>query len=415
MLVLMLVFSGSIGLHRDLLNPNYSPVLAAVVCGVFSGALAFAMAEIVGWLVGRVSPSKLVELQDLDHPILKQLREEAPGTWEHSRAAANLAEAAAAAIGADSLLVRVGAYVHDAGKALNPAYFIENQSTLSVSNPHEGIEPEVSADCIFDHVREGVELLRKRRVPEALVEFAYTHHGTSLLEYFWVKTMQAGNPKGFKEKAFHYPGMKPRTRETAILMIVDAVEAASRTIKEPAKHKFESLIQRIVFTKLAQGQLDDCGLTLADLKIVTTTLTDSLVNMYHARIEYPWQMSTTTQTGPQQMTASGPQALARESGPQAAPGTGRVTPVPAVAREAEAQPAVAPAGSSPIIELDEPKQAEAGQAAPSTPRPSESDVRTSSAGATTLRDTLPEAAADDEFAAPLAGPPNPLGQTKDRI
>jgi putative nucleotidyltransferase with HDIG domain len=290
LVVLMLVFAGAINV-QDLLNPDYSAGLASVVGGVFSGLLAFALAEPVGWLTGRVSPAKLVELQDLDHPILKQIRDEAPGTWEHSRAAANLAEAAAAAIGADSLLVRVGAYVHDAGKALSPGYFIENQSALGITNPHDELEPEVSADCIFDHVREGMTLLRKHHVPEAIVEFAYTHHGTSLLEYFWVKNMRAGNPQDLKERAFHYPGMKPQSRETGILMIVDAVEAASRTIKEPAKHKFEGLVQKIVFTKLAQGQLDDSGLTLAQLKRVIVTLVDSLVNMYHARIEYPWQQT----------------------------------------------------------------------------------------------------------------------------
>lgn len=308
LLLLMLVFSGTINVHRELLNPDYSAVLAAVVNGVFSGIVAFLLIEPLGWLIGRVSPTKLIELQDLDNPILKQIRDEAPGTWEHSRAVANMAEAAAAAIGADSLLVRVGAYVHDAGKSLNPAYFIENQTALAITNPHDDIDPEVSADCIFDHVLEGTELLRKHRVPEAIVEFAYTHHGTGLLDYFWFRNMQAGNPKELREKSFRYPGMRPRNRETGILMIVDGIEAASRTIKEPLKHKFEGLVERIIYGKLAQGQLDKCGLSLEDLKTINVTLVDLLVNMFHARIEYPWQRTTITQTGPQSVFQSGQHA-----------------------------------------------------------------------------------------------------------
>lgn len=349
LLVLMLVFAGTINVHREILNPDYSAVLAAVVCGVFSGVVAFLLVEPVGWLIGRVSPSKLIELQDLDHPILKQIRDESPGTWEHSRAAANLAEAAAAAIGADSLLVRVGAYVHDAGKSLNPGYFIENQTALGMTNPHNELEPEVSADCIFDHVREGTELLRKHRVPEAIVEFAYTHHGTSLLEYFWVKNMQAGNPKELKEKSFRYPGMRPRSRETGILMIVDAVEAASRTIKEPAKHKFESLVQRIVYTKLNQGQLDACGLTLADLKAVSTTLVDSLVNMYHARIEYPWQrtITTTQQTGPHSIHDTGSSASITQTGTRT---VANETPIPVSPPVRETPPSASQSGDVVPIE-----------------------------------------------------------------
>jgi hypothetical protein len=380
LLVLMLVFSGAINVHRDLLNPDYSAVLAAVVCGVVSGAAALGLVDLVGWLVGRVSPGKLVELQDLDHPILKQLRDDAPGTWEHSRAAANLAEAAAAAIGADSLLVRVGAYVHDAGKALNPEYFIENQSALEAPNPHDELAPEVSADCIFDHVREGAALLRKHHVPEAVVEFAYTHHGTGVLEYFWVKAMKAGNPKDLSEKTFRYPGMRPRTRETGILMLVDAVEAASRTIKDPSKQKLESLVQRIVFSKLAQGQLDECGLTASDLKSITTTLVESLVNMYHARIEYPWQQ-TTTQTGPQPATTTtGPLALAVEPSPtgDSPPRStdrsdeGRATPdsgLPAAADGVTAPPAAPLAPLSLAPHASPPPRAEPPSHAPAGERP----------------------------------------------
>ena len=307
LLVLMLVFDGAINITREVLFPDHSEVLGALVGGVFSGIVAFVLIEPVGWLVGRVSRNRLVDLQDLEHPVLKKIKEEAPGTWEHSRAAANLAEGATAAIGGDALLARVGAYMHDAGKALGPDYFIENQNSLGIENPHDHLAPDKSTKYIFEHVSDGVDLLRRHRVPEAIVEFSYTHHGTSLLEYFWVKNREEGNPKGLKERSFRYPGMKPRTRETGIMMIVDAVEAASRTIKEPTKEKFENLVQRIVFTKLSQGQLDDCGLSLSDLKKVTNTVVESLVNMYHGRIEYQWQRdsASTTDTGSRAVTQTG--------------------------------------------------------------------------------------------------------------
>jgi hypothetical protein len=313
--LMMLVFQGTISAQdlRDLLNPDYSDVLGAFVGGVLSGPIAWALIGPIGALAGMVGRGKLVDLQDLDHPVLKTIRDRAPGSWEHSRAAANLGEAAAAAIGANSLLVRVGAYFHDAGKTEAPEYYIENQAALQVANPHDGLAPEVSAECIFEHVAAGAALLRKHGVPEAIVEFAYTHHGTSLLEYFWFKNMEAGNPHGLRESAFCYPGMKPASRETAIVMIADAVEAASRTVNPPEKHAFESLVQRIVFGKLGQGQLDDCGISLAELKVVVTTMVETLVNAYHARIQYPWQRREET---------TGPQEPATRTGPQAAPQPG---------------------------------------------------------------------------------------------
>jgi putative nucleotidyltransferase with HDIG domain len=318
LLILMLVFNGAINVSRELLFPEHSEVLAALVGGVFSGVTAVILVEPVAWLVGRVSQGKLLDLQNLEHPLLKKIHDETPGTWEHSRAAANLAEAAAAAIGADSLLARVGAYIHDAGKTRSPEFFIENQSAGGKGNPHDTLDPEVSAMHIFDHVTDGVEVLQHYHVPPAIREFAYTHHGTSILEFFWVKNKEKGNPKGLKEKAFRYPGRRPRTRETGIMMIVDAVEAASRTIKEPSKQAFENLVQRIVFTKLNQGQLDTCGLSLSDLKTVTNVLVESLVNMYHNRIEYQWQRDqAVTQTGPQGVTRTGPQTSTVDTGPVA--------------------------------------------------------------------------------------------------
>ena len=139
------------------------------------------------------------------------------------------------------------------------------------------------------HVVTGTKILRDGGIPEPVVEFAYTHHGTQVVEYFWHKCREQGNPKGLTEEHFRYPGMKPQTKETAILMLVDSIEAASRTIEPPEHEKFEEMIQRIIFTKLRGGQLDECGLTLEDLRTLVVRMSDTLVNMFHHRIQYPWQ------------------------------------------------------------------------------------------------------------------------------
>jgi putative nucleotidyltransferase with HDIG domain len=174
----------------------------------------------------------LLDLTDLEQPLLTKMAAEAPGSWEHARAMANLAEAASAAIGADALLTRVGAYYHDLGKTVQPKYFVENLARRA--SPHEELEPDVSADAIMAHVVMGTKILRDGKHPEPVVEFAYTHHGTQVVEYFWHKCQASGNPKGLTEDYFRYPGMKPQTKETAILMLVDSIEAASRTIDPPS-------------------------------------------------------------------------------------------------------------------------------------------------------------------------------------
>jgi putative nucleotidyltransferase with HDIG domain len=293
--VTTLIFSGTLDIHDDLaehLDPRYSLWISALVSGLASGILAWPLTPVMGFFVGEVSRSTLLDLQDLDQRLLALLRERAPGTWEHARAMANLAEAAANAIGTNALLARIGAYYHDIGKSNGPEYFIENQA--GGPNPHDDLKPVESAGRIFRHITEGARILRSEGIPEDVVEFCYSHHGTSLLEYFWHKNMADGNPDNLAEKDFSYPGHKPSTRETGILMVVDAIEAAARTVDVPEKAKFQTLVQQIIFSKLSQGQLDETGLTVADLKIISNTIVDTLVNMYHARIKYPWQ---TTDTG----------------------------------------------------------------------------------------------------------------------
>ncbi|MEM7137159.1 MAG: HDIG domain-containing metalloprotein [Myxococcota bacterium] len=265
-----------------------SILLSTMAGGALAGVLALLLQRVATTALGVVARSRLQELTDVDHPLLRKMAAEAPGSWQHARAMANLAEGAAAAIGADALLTRVGAYYHDLGKTIQPKYFVENLSPGEPS-PHNDLEPDVSADAIMAHVVEGARILRDGGIPEPVVEFAYTHHGTSVIEYFWHKCLEEGNPKGLSDAAFRYPGMRPRTKETAILMLIDAIEAAARTVDDPTREKFEAIVQRVMNVKLRQGQLDECGLTMEDLRILQTSLTDTLCNAYHNRIKYPWQ------------------------------------------------------------------------------------------------------------------------------
>ena len=282
------VLEGAFDPLRDLAKLEGSYLLACVGGGALSGLVASVLRDPAERLLGQVPRDKLLDLTDIEHPLLKKLAHDAPGTWEHSRAMANLAEAAAAAIGADALLTRVGAYFHDLGKSVQPKYFVENLAAGETS-PHDELAPETSADAIMAHVVLGTKMLREAGIPEPVVEFAYTHHGTQLVEFFWYKYREQNEEPELQEDHFRYPGMKPQTRETAILMLVDSIEAASRTVSPPSKDAFEEMIRRVVFAKLRAGQLDHSGLAMEDLHILIDRMATALVNMFHGRIKYPWQ------------------------------------------------------------------------------------------------------------------------------
>jgi putative nucleotidyltransferase with HDIG domain len=273
---------------EDLTSLVDSNLLGAAGGGAAAGLIATVVAPLFERALGEVPRGKLVELTDLNHPLLKRIAEKAPGTWAHSLAMANMAELAATSIGANALLTRVGAYFHDLGKSSAPQYYIENLHPGEPS-PHDSLDPDVSADAIFAHCTEGVRLGRAASIPEPVLDFMHMHHGNGLLEYFWHKNQEQGNPKGLSEKQFRYPGLPPQTKETGILAICDAVEAASRTLKNPSERDLTSLVQRIVFGKLRLGQLDQSGLTSSDLKQLCNSLVDTLKNSFHVRIEYPWQ------------------------------------------------------------------------------------------------------------------------------
>ena len=279
--------------HSPLLSqfddPLRSPVLAACAGGLLSMALTvFGGKSTYQYLLGDITKNRLVELADLSNPLLKQIADKSPGTWQHSLAMANMAEVAANAIGANGRLVRVGAYYHDLGKSLQSNYFIENLQA-GESSPHDRLPPEVSCDAIFAHVTEGVRLGRKAGLPERIIDFMHMHHGDGLLEYFWAKCQEQGNPNNLTAEDFRYPGVRPQSPETAILAICDAVEAASRTLKQPDTHSIRNLVQRIVYGKLHLGQLDDSGLTVAELRRISDSLMETIKHAYHGRIEYPWQ------------------------------------------------------------------------------------------------------------------------------
>ncbi len=295
-IAIMVTFEGSFDWRADLSAPQRSQVIACLGGGLAGGLVAAVFRASAARMLGHVPRERLLDLSDLEQPLLVQLAREAPGTFEHSRAMANLAEQVASAIGVDALLTRVGAYYHDIGKSTQPKYFVENLSPDERS-PHDELDPDVSADAIMAHVVLGAKILREGGVPEPVTEFAYTHHGTQLVEYFWTKCLQSGNPKELSESAFRYPGMRPQTRETAIVMLVDSIEAASRTVDPPDREAFETMIQRIVFTKLKDGQLDESGLGIDDLNVIVNRMADALVNMHHHRIKYQWQAKRAQEFG----------------------------------------------------------------------------------------------------------------------
>jgi putative nucleotidyltransferase with HDIG domain len=290
----------------DLSHGLGSRLLGCLGGGLLTGGLGALLVSPASRILGHVPRERLHDLTDLEQPLLKHMAQHAPGSWEHSRAMANLAEQAASAIGADALLVRVGAYYHDLGKSVRPKFFVENLAP-GEPTPHNELSPEASADVIRAHVVEGTKILREGGIPEPVVEFAYTHHGTQVVEYFWNKCKERCNPNGLTKDDFRYPGMKPQTKETAILMLVDSIEAASRTIDEPDRAQFENMIQRIVFSKLASGQLDDCPLNMKELNTIVSRMAETLVNMHHHRIKYPWQIKQAAQFGiPAQVMSAPP-------------------------------------------------------------------------------------------------------------
>jgi len=258
-------------------------------CAIMAAVLLSGILPFVEWLFDVQTELSLLELGDATHPLLQELVRRAPGTYNHSINVASLGEAAADAIGANGLLVRVGAYFHDVGKMLKPEYFIENQNRRE--NRHDTLLPAMSTLVIIAHVKDGADLARQYGLPQSIIDFIMQHHGTTLVEFFYNQAHQRRrlNPDSgdVDEVSFRYPGPKPQTRESAVLMLADSVESASRTLTDPAPSRIESLVNDIAMNKLMDGQFDESGLTLTELKIVRQQLAMSLTAIYHGRVKYP--------------------------------------------------------------------------------------------------------------------------------
>ncbi len=262
-------------------------------CAVLAALIMTGLLPFIEQLFGVQTDISLLELGDAAHPLLQELARRAPGTYNHSINVASLAEAAAESVGANGLLVRVGAYFHDIGKVFKPGYFIENQGREG--NRHESLAPAMSTLVIIAHVKDGADLARQNRLPKTIVDFIEQHHGTTLVEYFYQQAARQSenDPDGeeVEESSYRYPGPKPQTCEAGVLMIADAVESASRTLVDPTPARIDSLVESIIMKRLLDGQFDDCGLTLLELSRIRDSLVKSLTAVYHSRVKYPDQQT----------------------------------------------------------------------------------------------------------------------------
>jgi cyclic-di-AMP phosphodiesterase PgpH len=257
--------------------------IAAFLSGVTSAVLTIGLLPFFEAGFGILSTLRMIELSNPNHPLLRKILTEAPGTYHHSVMVANLSEAACEAIGANGLLARVGCYYHDIGKTKRPQFFIENQ--INMDNPHDKLPALTSKNIIIAHAADGAEMLRKHRMPKELVDIAEQHHGTTLLKFFYHKAKQNGHD--VKEEDFRYPGPKPQTKESAVIGIADSVEAAVRSLAHPTHEQIETLVRNIIADRLQDGQLSECDITLKELDTVAHTLCETLKGIFHSRIEYP--------------------------------------------------------------------------------------------------------------------------------
>lgn len=270
-------------------NTALSPVeigtlmLMGVVSGLASSVLIIGLMPFFETGFGILSTMRLIELSNPNHPLLRKILTETPGTYHHSVMVANLSEAACEAVGANGLLARVGAYYHDLGKTKRPQYFIENQ--MNMDNPHDKLSPQLSKNIIIAHTTDGANMLRSYKFPKELVDIAEQHHGTSLLKFFYYKAKEKGDQ--ITEKEFRYPGPKPQSKEAAIISVADSVEAAVRSMHNPNPERIEKLVRGIISDKLQDGQFSECDLTFRELDTIAKTLCATLKGIFHSRIEYP--------------------------------------------------------------------------------------------------------------------------------
>jgi len=264
-----------------------APSLAQAGGNAFlSALLAMGFIPVFEWLTGITTDQTLLEWADPNRSLLKRLSMEAPGTYAHTINVANLAEAAANVIGANGLLCRVGLYYHDVGKVLKPHYFVENQP--DGRNPHDRLKPDTSAAIVKEHVTEGLRLAKEGGVPDVVAAFIPEHHGDQRIGFFWERAKEEfGGEDKLDAEAFRYPGPRPRSKETAIAMLADSVESATRAMQDPTAERVRSLIDTIVDAKIVDHQLDDAPLTLGEIGMIKDQFSKVLSGVYHHRIDYP--------------------------------------------------------------------------------------------------------------------------------
>lgn len=272
----------------SLVKQEFSVLLKNNVAGLLSGlAVAFlapGMLSVFEFLAKTTTDIRLLELSDFKHPLLKKLEQKAPGTYHHSIDVGRLSESAARAIGANALLVKVGSYYHDIGKMKHPEYFSENQKRRNI---HDHLGPQMSTKVIAAHVTDGIEMAKKHKLPKSIINMIPQHHGTSLISFFYQKAKKDKKHVNLNESNFRYPGPKPRSKEAAIMLIADSIEATSRSMQNTGYKELEAMIERIINGKIIENQLDESDITLNDIRLISESLLQVLSSMYHSRIEYP--------------------------------------------------------------------------------------------------------------------------------
>lgn len=256
-----------------------------IVGGIFTSVLTIGLLPFFEYAFDIITPTKLLEITNPNQPLLRRLMIEAPGTYYHSILVGNLSEAAADEVGANALLCRAGSYYHDVGKLKRPYFFKENQ--LTPENPHDKISPELSASIIISHVKDGVEIAKKHKLPSKVIDIIRQHHGNTLVAYFYHKALKSKEQESIGEEKFRYPWEKPQTKEAAIVMLADSVEAFVRSLSEPTKEDVEKGVRKIVFDKINDNQLSECNLTLKDMNKIIQAFVQALEGIFHERIEYP--------------------------------------------------------------------------------------------------------------------------------
>jgi putative nucleotidyltransferase with HDIG domain len=251
---------------------------------VISTLVAMALLPVFEFFFNETTDLSLLELSDFNHPLLKSLVIRAPGTWAHTLAVSSLAEGAAEAIGANSLLARVGCYYHDVGKIKKPEYFVENQS--SGINPHDNISPKMSAMIIHNHVKEGIELAREANLPQRIIDFIPEHHGTTKISFFYEKAKEQGSETSVNIHDYSHNGPKPKSKETAICMFADSVESMSRLLEDPSPRRIRGMVETAVRSKIEAEQLENCDLTFKDIHLIEEEFIKVLLARFHSRIEY---------------------------------------------------------------------------------------------------------------------------------